>query len=129
MPASELEPQETTEVKIVEGSSQPEQTRNFQPKKVRGIIGLSNKIVWVNEDPVPHTVTSDDGYVDQISGPFDSLQQQDHVPGGFLKEDLIFEFTFTKVGEYLYHCKPHPWMKGKVEIVENLHEMNKCICC
>ena len=23
---------------------------------------------------VPHTVTSDDGFVDQISGPFDSLQ-------------------------------------------------------
>jgi plastocyanin len=23
------------------------------------------------------------------------------------------------VGEYSYHCEPHPWMTGKVEIVEN----------
>jgi plastocyanin len=68
---------------------------------------------------VPHTVTSDDGFVDQISGPFDSLQQQEQVPGGFLTESSIFEFTFTKVGEYLYHCEPHPWMKGKIKIVEN----------
>jgi plastocyanin len=119
LPASILEPPESIEVKIVEGSSQPEQTRNFQPKEVRGIMGLSNKIVWISEDSVPHTVTSDDGYIDQISGPFDSLRQQEKVPGGFLREGQSFEFTFTKVGEYLYHCEPHPWMKGKVEIVEN----------
>ena len=68
---------------------------------------------------VPHTVTSDDGFVDQTSGPFNSLQQQEQVPGGFLTESSTFEFTFTKVGEYLYHCEPHPWMKGKIEIVEN----------
>jgi hypothetical protein len=42
LPASILEPPEAIEVKIVQGSSQPEQTKNFQPKEVRGTIGLSN---------------------------------------------------------------------------------------
>lgn len=67
LPASILEPPESIEVKIVEGSSQPEQTRNFEPKEVRGIMGLSNKIVWTSEDPVPHTVTSDNGYVTRLA--------------------------------------------------------------
>ena len=119
LPASVLEPPESINVKIIEGSSQADQTRNFQPKEVQGIIGLSNRIVWTSKDPVPHTVTSDDGYVDQINGPFDSLQQQEQVAGGFLREGTTFEFTFTKVREYLYHCEPHPWMKGKIKIVEN----------
>jgi plastocyanin len=34
-------------------------------------------------------------------------------PGG------TFEFTFTRTGEYLYHCTSHPYMQGRVEIVEN----------
>lgn len=111
-----LNPPESIKVSIVEGSALPSQTRNFEPKDVRGIIGVSNKIVWTNEDSVPHTVTSDDGYTDIINGKFDSLAR-DEV--GFLDQGETFEFTFTNAGEYPYHCEPHPWMKGKITIVEN----------
>lgn len=119
LPDEVLEPPESITVRIVEGSAQPSQTRNFEPRDVRGTIGVSNKIIWINEDTVPHTVTTDDGYVDLINGPFNSLEQQEQVPGGFLLQDQTFEFTFTRVGEYPYHCEPHPWMTGRVEIVEN----------
>ncbi|HEV8405576.1 MAG TPA: plastocyanin/azurin family copper-binding protein [Nitrososphaera sp.] len=33
--------------------------------------------------------------------------------------DGNWSFTFTKAGEFTYHCEPHPWMKGKVVVVEN----------
>lgn len=88
---------------------------NFEPKSARGILGVSNKAVWTNEDTIAHTVTSDEpSYVDQVNGKFDSL-----APGGVVMPSEIFEFTFTKVDTYPYHCEPHPWMEGTVEIVEN----------
>ena len=112
-------PQDTTKVTIVPGASVQANTRNFEPKDARGAIGLANRVTWTNTDNVPHTVTSDDGYKDQTNGPFNSLEQQDSVPGGYLLPGKSFTFIFTKVGTYSYHCEPHPWMQGKVDIVEN----------
>lgn len=111
-----LHPAGTTDVQVVEGSSLPTQTRNFVPKDVRAILELSNKVVWTNNDVTSHTVTSDDPvYVDQINGPFASTEQL----GALVNPGETFEFTFTKEGEYAYHCDPHPWMKGKVTVVPN----------
>ncbi|HEX6068072.1 MAG TPA: plastocyanin/azurin family copper-binding protein, partial [Nitrososphaera sp.] len=71
-------------------------------------------VVWENHDETPHTVTTDDGYVDQINGPFDTLPTI-----GLVAPGESWEFTFTKVGTYAYHCEPHPWMQGEVEVIEN----------
>jgi plastocyanin len=112
-----LEPPESVHVEIVEGSAIPSQVKNFVPVEARGTIEISNRVIWTNKDSVPHTVTTDDGYVDIINGKFDSLANEEG--GGFVMPGEEFEFVFTKVGEYPYHCEPHPWMKGKVVIVEN----------
>jgi plastocyanin len=106
-------PQDVT-VTIVEGSANPGQERNYVPKEVRGILGVDNTIIWINEDTTAHSVTTDNGFEDRINGRFDSL-----ATIGLIKPDDAWNFTFTKKGEYSYHCKPHPWMTGKVEIVEN----------
>ncbi len=119
LPDEILNPEQTVSVTIVPGSSLDTNPKFFEPKDIRATIGISNKIVWTNEDSIPHTVTTDDGYVDKINGPFDSLKQQEILPGGFLMEGQTFAFTFTKVGEYAYHCEPHPHMKGTVTVVEN----------
>lgn len=120
LPDNVLHPEQTTKVTIVEGAVLQTQAQHFVPKDVRAPLGLSNKVEWTNHDSVPHTVTSDDPqYTDKINGPFDSLQQQDNIPGGFLLPGKTFEFTFTAEGTYAYHCSPHPWMQGKVEIVPN----------
>ena len=113
LPPEVLKPPQTTAVKILEGSSQPSQTKNFEPKQVQGSLGLSNKLVWTNTDVVPHSVTSDNGYKDKISGSFNSI---DTI--GLIPPKQTFEFTFTTEGEYPYHCEPHPWMTGKVTIVK-----------
>lgn len=115
VPKEILDPEESVSVRILENSFVESNPRNYDPKSVRGILGVSNRVVWTNNDTFGHTVTSDEpAYVDQINGKFDSLAQ-----GGLVLPGETFEFTFTKPGTYRYHCEPHPWMEGTVEIVEN----------
>jgi hypothetical protein len=111
-PFLSLNPPQTTNVRIVPGSSSPSQTINFVSKAVQRILGLSNRVVWTNTDSVPHSVTSDNGYTDLISGPFNSI----HI--GLIPPGQKFTFVFTAAGVYPYHCEPHPWMQGKVTILK-----------
>ena len=114
LPEEVLNPAETVKVNIAEGSSLPTNGQFFVPKEARGVIGLSNKVEWTNGDVTGHTVTSDNGYVDKINGDFDSIKSLGVIPPG-----QTFDFTFTEVGDYPYHCEPHPHMQGVVHIVEN----------
>jgi plastocyanin len=114
LPEAVLNPAEELKVNIAQGASLPTNGQFFVPKEARGPIGLSNKVVWTNTDVTGHTVTSDNGYVDKINGDFDSLKH-----GGIIPPGQTFEFTFTEVGDYPYHCEPHPHMQGVVHIVEN----------
>lgn len=113
LPPEVLNPPQTTHVNIVPGASSPSQTINFVPKQAQGILGLSNRVLWTNTDSVPHSVTSNDGYNDLISGPFNSIQ---HI--GLIPPQQKFTFVFTVDGVYSYHCEPHPWMQGKVTIMK-----------
>lgn len=115
LPEEVLNPPEVTNVNIAEGASLPTNGRFFVPKEVDATIGISNKVVWTNDDIIGHTVTSDDGYVDIINGDFDSTKQL----GDVVNPGETFEFTFTKVGEYPYHCEPHPHMQGIIRVIEN----------
>lgn len=71
----------------------------FGPAEIR--IKAGETVRWINEDIVPHTVTSDDGL-------FDS---------GFFASGEGYSRRFDEPGEYPYHCTPHPFMVAKV-IVE-----------
>jgi plastocyanin len=114
LPTEILNPPDTAKVSIIEGSSQPSQQKNFEPKEIRGTLGVNNKIIWTNDDTTAHSVTSDTQFTDQINGPFNSI---DSI--GLVLPKKTYEFTFTKDGEYAYHCEPHPWMTGKVVIVKS----------
>jgi plastocyanin len=116
LPEEVLNPESSLTVTIAPGSSLEANPDFFVPPEARTTIGIDSRVIWENEDTVPHTVTSDDGYKDQINGDFDTLKQ---VEGGFIKGGETFEFIFTKVGNYPYHCEPHPWMQGSIEVVEN----------
>lgn len=66
-------------------------------------VKVGTTVTWTNSDPGQmHTVTD-------VNGAFDS---------GFLETGQTFSYTFTEVGEFEYHCLPHPWMRAKV-IVED----------
>ena len=59
-------------------------------------------VQWANQDALVHTVTGDSG------GPESSL----------LEQGTTYRYTFSQLGIFPYHCKPHPFMQGTVEVVE-----------
>jgi plastocyanin len=56
-------------------------------------------VTWVNQDDIPHTVTSDD-HTSFRSKPLDTGDK--------------FSFKFTTPGTWSYFCSIHPHMVGKV---------------
>jgi len=97
-----LQPPQTSEAKILEGSADPLKTENFVPKNLVVVLGLNNTVIWSNNDAgIFHTVTSDSG--SELNSPL--------FQGG-----QTWTHTFKKPGVFAYHCTPHPWMKGVVTV-------------
>jgi plastocyanin len=114
LPAAVLNPAETVIVKITPGSSSQSNPKFFDPKDTRAALGTNNHIIWENNDEVSHSVTSDEGYKDKVNGSFNSIDSIGLVP-----PHGKYEFTFTATGTYHYHCEPHPWMQGSVDVTES----------
>jgi len=112
IPEEILNPLTTTEIKIISGSADPEQQDNFVPKLVEVELAANNKVTWINDDDIGHTVTTDTDAIDKYTGRFDSL---DTI--GLVQPGKSYEFLFTQEGEFPYHCEPHPWMTGLVKVV------------
>lgn len=74
---------------------------SFNPRALT--IKAGAKVTWVNDDSVPHTVTSDSGVM---------LNSKTLSPGE------SFSATFTNPGSANYHCNIHPAMKGSL-VIEN----------
>lgn len=71
----------------------------FGPGDVR--VRAGERVTWVNCDTDAHTSTADAGqWASPLLAPGDGFTQ-----------------TFPAVGEFAYHCEPHPFMTGRV-IVE-----------
>ena len=62
-------------------------------------IRRGDSIVWINQDPFPHTVTS--------AGTFDSKS---------IAADASWKYKPSRVGEYAYTCTFHPNMKGTLRV-------------
>lgn len=78
-------------------------TYGYTPDVITVVIGKNSTVFWTNNDPAPHTVTSD------TAGVFDS-----GTSGPLTSQGGTFQFTFTTPGTYTYHCSFHPWMQGTV---------------
>lgn len=70
----------------------------FAPKEITVAPGA--RIVWVNHDEAPHTVTS----VDKKFG------------SKGMDTDDTFEHTFDTEGDFNYLCTVHPFMTGVVHV-------------
>jgi plastocyanin len=105
-----LNPPLITEVEIVRGAAEQTSVKSYRPENARGTLEINNKVEWTNNDVAAHTVTSDTGYSNPHTGQFSSSH---------IEPNAMYEYTFMDVGEYPYHCEIHPWMRGKIVIVEN----------
>jgi plastocyanin len=70
----------------------------FEPKNLT--IEPGTTVKWTNRGQKPHTVTSDKG----------------DWGSGELTNGQTFTATFTKAGEFGYHCKLHPDMKATITV-------------
>jgi plastocyanin len=72
---------------------------HFDPADVT--VPAGSTVVWHNRGHEEHSVTADDNT-------FDS---------GLKKQGTDFQWTFARAGVYAYHCRPHPWMTGRIHVV------------
>lgn len=70
----------------------------FTPKEVT--VAPGTKVVWVNHDEIPHTVSGRDKTF--VSKALDTDDRYEHV--------------FDKEGDYAYFCAVHPYMTGVVHV-------------
>ena len=115
-----LHPSGETIVNIIEGSSSPDQKDNYMPKLIQVQLTIDNKVIWKNVDTTPHTVTPDSHDRDEITDPFSG----EFGSTGVIMPGEDYEFLFTDAppnGAKVipYHCDPHPWMVGTVEITKS----------
>ena len=69
----------------------------FNPPQLT--VHRGERIVWVNKDLFPHTVTSDKS--------FDS---------GSIAAGASWSYVADKSGDYAYSCTFHPTMKGRIKV-------------
>jgi plastocyanin len=70
----------------------------YAPKDIT--VSPGTKVVWVNHDEAPHTVTSSD---------------KSFASKGMDTDDK-FEHTFASEGDFNYICSVHPFMTGVVHV-------------
>jgi plastocyanin len=70
----------------------------FQPGRLE--IAAGTTIVWSNNGQVMHTVSAEDGSFD--SGPIEPGERRG--------------LTFSRAGTFPFHCTPHPFMRGVIEV-------------
>lgn len=76
----------------------------YQPQTLK--VKKGSIVTWTNQDDVAHDVVSD------------SDSPKRGLASELLSKGESYSFTFTEVGTYTYHCRPHPYMTGTVEVVE-----------
>jgi plastocyanin len=111
IPEKILHPGGTTTIIIIPGAENQDQEQNFVPKEAEAQLGVNNLVIWKNIGDVGHTVTPDPDskYKDPYSGDFGSP--------GIIMPGKTYQFLFTKEVKIKYHCEPHPWMTGEIDVV------------
>jgi amicyanin len=79
---------------------------SFSPASVK--IKKGAKVTWTNNDTVGHNIVADNP---SSSGGLPSTHP-------LLGQGETFSHTFETVGTFAYHCTPHPFMKGTIEVVD-----------
>jgi plastocyanin len=84
--------------RAVEGQTVRIVSMQFEPAEL--VVRPGTRIVWINDDLFPHTVTA-------TNKAFDS---------GSLAASSSWTYVATQPGTYLYVCALHPTMKGRLTV-------------
>jgi plastocyanin len=99
----------TTTITILQGAA-VQGSPDYDPDKAQVPVG--NKVVWDNQDTVPHTATSGSGPSDPNNA---KLFDTSIITGG--EKSNPVEIKGAKQGDTInYHCTVHPYMTGEITI-------------
>jgi plastocyanin len=102
---------------IIPGAAAGDTAQHYYPENIAIPTGIT--IAWSNNDPgQPHTVTS---------GLENSSDKGSVFNSGIIPYTSFFQYTFTKSGEYVYHCDIHPWRVGKVFVSDAMERGNNFV--
>ncbi len=100
-------------INVLAGSS-VQGTPDYEPDDAE--VSLTENVVWVNEDTVPHTATSGTGGEDPASG---KIFDTSIINGG--EESAPLQLTGVKEGDEIpYYCQVHPYMTSKLTVVASM---------
>jgi nitrite reductase (NO-forming) len=101
-------PQDPNTILIPPGAWEPANAATaYSPSTLTVPVGTT--VVWQNDDALLHTVTSgpSNGNTGTPDGLFDS---------GNIDPGMSWSHTFDETGTFAFHCTPHPWMMGSIEV-------------
>ncbi len=75
---------------------------NFKPSPAKVKAGTT--ATWTNRDVARHNVVIDDG------------QTETNLKSELFGQGQTYSYTFNSPGTYKYHCEPHPYMHGTIEV-------------
>lgn len=79
--------------------------RNVKFDPARIIVSTGTTVTWTNQDPVIHFVNTD---------PHPSHNNLSDLNSFELKQGDVYAYTFSKPGEWRYHCSAHAGMTGSI---------------
>lgn len=75
------------------------------PFNITVTLGINNRIQWVNDDSVDHTVSA---FIAPAGGPM--------FNSGLIRPGETFSATLTVAGVYKYTCSWHQWLAGEITV-------------
>lgn len=93
--------------------------KEFAYSKSNIRIKKGTTVTWTNRDDIQHNVMLEHEGSDVPHDPPTRDQiDPNEFAGPLLKKGESYSFTFNNVTDNAYHCSPHPFMKGKVTVVD-----------
>jgi plastocyanin len=78
---------------------------SLDPKVISVVLGKNNTVRWINGDDTSHGIVSDKG-------------GDDFWGTGIILPGESTSIIFNQTGIFEYHGEPHPWISGKVIVLE-----------
>lgn len=89
----------------------------YSPMNIKVKVGTT--VIWVNDDEMKHNVMLEHEHSETPhDAPTIGEIDPNKLAGPMLTKGESYSFTFREISHNHYHCSPHPWMKGIVEVVE-----------
>ena len=91
--------------------------KNIQFVPARITVTPGTRIIWVNDDPVDHDVTSGISIIGRKARGLPKTKFPDgRFSSGLFGKGKTYETHFDKPGEYPYFCNVHPFMVGNIVV-------------